>query len=167
MDRYDAFTAMDRIGKASAALCRPDSLEAIWQGPEKGEPMPSLDDLKEIMDRLSVALFPGFFGSARIWKESMEYHVSANLDSIYRKLSEQIRRGLCFSCKTGESCADCRGRGRDAALRLIDALPEIRRLLAGDSRLRPAGLRRRLQGLVRGPGGDVPGDDPAGRAGIH
>ena len=64
MDRYDAFTAMDRIGKASTALCRPDSLEAIWQGSEKGEPMPSLEDMKEILDRLSVALFPGFFGSA-------------------------------------------------------------------------------------------------------
>ncbi len=133
MDRYDAFTAMDRIGKASTALCRPDSLEAIWQGSEKGEPMPSLEDMKEILDRLSVALFPGFFGSARIWKESMQYHVSANLDSIYRKLSEQIRRGLCFSCLTGEGCEDCRGRGREAALRLIDALPDIRRLLAGDA----------------------------------
>ena len=92
MDRYGAFTAMDRIGKASTALCRPDSLEAIWQGSEKGEPMPSLEDMKEILDRLSVALFPGFFGSARIWKESMQYHVSANLDSIYRKLSEQITK---------------------------------------------------------------------------
>lgn len=96
--------------------------------------MPSLESLGEIMARLRVALFPGFYGSTRVWKESIEYHLSANLDSIYRLLSEQIRRGYCFACEDNSSlCIDCAKQGREQAIRMLDELPRIRELLVSDS----------------------------------
>ena len=133
MSLNDDFLAMRRLGEVSKALCHPSSLDKVWQETMADSPMPALPVLEEIMARLRVALFPGFFGRAKVWRESIEYHVSANLDSIYRLLSEQIRRGYCFACKEQDLCRDCEARGKEGAMRLIDALPKIRDLLVTDT----------------------------------
>lgn len=133
MSLNNDFLAMRRLGEVSKALCHPSSLDKVWQETMADSPMPALPVLEEIMARLRVALFPGFFGRAKVWRESIEYHVSANLDSIYRLLSEQIRRGYCFACKEQDLCRDCEARGKEGAMRLIDALPKIRDLLVTDT----------------------------------
>ena len=133
MDLNDDYLAMRRLGEVSKALCHPTSLDSVWHRTAMDSPMPSLTTLDEIMGRLRVALFPGFFGTAKVWRESIGYHVSANLDSIYRLLSEQIRRGYCFACSTGDSCRDCDLRGKEAAMQLLDELPRIRELLVSDA----------------------------------
>lgn len=118
------------------ALCSPEALEGVLPAATCGpnEPMPSVEKLEEIMERLKAVLFPGFFGSSRIHPESLRYHVSANLDSIYRLLAEQIRRGGCFAC--AEYAFDCRGCGvasMEMAMRFMDTLPKIRALLLTDA----------------------------------
>ena len=59
--------------------------------------MPSLDVLEEILSRLKIALFPGYFGMSNVRMESMRYHLSANLDSIFRNAggADPLRRVLC------------------------------------------------------------------------
>lgn len=60
------------------------------------------------MSRLKATLFPGYFGVSCVHVESMRYHLSANLDSIFRKLAEQIRRGGCFACASyATDCMSC------------------------------------------------------------
>ena len=54
--------AMQRLDSVADRLCHEDSLSRVWHCPAKGAPMPSLTTLREIMDRLSAALFPGYFG---------------------------------------------------------------------------------------------------------
>ena len=78
-------------------LCSPRYFEQSLYPVMHSTPMPSLNDLEELVLRLRSLLFPGFFGSPRLHVESMRYHMQANLDSIFRNLSEQIRRGTCFS----------------------------------------------------------------------
>jgi serine O-acetyltransferase len=96
-------------------------------------PMPSLEALGEIMSRLRSALFPGYFGNTRISANSLRYHLSANLDSIFRLLSEQIRRGVCFTCAdTHQHCPNCGQEAAEKAMAFIGELPRIRDLLAGD-----------------------------------
>ena len=86
------------------------------------------------MDRLRAALFPGYFGAARVWRESMRHHLAANLDSVYRLLAEQIQRGISFSCTgEGEGCQNCERNSRELALAFMDKLPDIRHKLAGDA----------------------------------
>ena len=128
--------SMPVLDRVVERLCHPSSLDRVWHRPARGAAMPSLDTLREIMERLRAALFPGYFGSMRVRRESMRYHLSANLDSIYHKLAEQILRGCCFSCEgrsDGKSCAACEQEGADIALRFMDSLPQIRALLAGDA----------------------------------
>ena len=128
-------TTMPLLDSVVERLCHPSSLDAVWHRPAQGAAMPSLKDLTEIMERLRAAIFPGYFGSARVWRESMRYHLSANLDTIYRMLCEQIVRGFCFGC-AGENnpCTSCESDGEKAAGAFMDRLPEIRRLLASDAK---------------------------------
>lgn len=67
-------------------LCAPSSLETVLHHPLHDSPMPSLEELGEIMSRLKATLFPGYFGVSCVHVESMRYHLSANLDSIFRKI---------------------------------------------------------------------------------
>lgn len=132
----DTTVSMPELDSVVERLCHPSSLDAVWHRQAQGAAMPSLDALKEIMERLRAAVFPGYFGSTRIRRESMRYHLAANLDSIYHKLSEQILRGFCFSCEgrhAATPCEACESEGTAAALKFMDRLPEIRRLLAGDA----------------------------------
>lgn len=125
---------MAGLDTVTDALCHPDSLTAVVHPTACNAPMPSQEKLTEIMDRLKALIFPGYFGPSQIHMESLRYHVSANLDSIYRLLAEQIRRGGCFAC--ADYAYDCRGcevASMEMAMRFMERLPEIRRLLALDA----------------------------------
>lgn len=99
-------------------------------------PMPSIDELREIIELLRSVLFPGYFRNSEIHTEIVGYYTGAKLDRIYRGLCEQIKRGFCFSCPeiTESICIDCENRSRVIAEHFIEQLPEIRRLLALDAK---------------------------------
>lgn len=96
-------------------------------------PMPSIESLNEIMELLKKVLFPGFFGHSEVSPETMNYYVGANLDHVYRLLSEQIKRGFCFDCNDEKKlCNECESRAKDVALRFLSSLPKIKYLLSTD-----------------------------------
>ena len=99
-------------------------------------PMPSIDELKEIIELLRSVLFPGYFRNSEIHSEIVGYYTGAKLDRIYRGLCEQIKRGFCFSCPdvTDGVCLDCENKSRIITEQFIEKLPEIRRLLALDAK---------------------------------
>ncbi|QGY41343.1 serine acetyltransferase [Pseudodesulfovibrio cashew] len=97
-------------------------------------PMPSVEMLSEIVEALRTVLFPGYFGPSEVTPDTMPYYIGSTLDSVERKLADQINRGYCFVCdKTStERCKDCRTRSREMARRFIGKLPAIRELLLTD-----------------------------------
>lgn len=116
-----------------AELCAPSSYEAVYHRSLHNSPMPSLEALTELMTRLRAALFPGYFGNSQVLIESMRYHLAANIDSIYRILAEQIRRGACFACaEYATDCQQCEEHSREVAMTFLRRLPQIRALLASD-----------------------------------
>lgn len=133
-ERFITCGTMPELDDIVNNLCRPASLDAVWHRPVQNAPMPSLERLQEIMERLRAAIFPGFFGASVVRRESLRYHLAANLDSVYQLLTEQIRRGGCFACVDAQSqCALCSGGAAEAAMHFMQRLPEIRRLLASDA----------------------------------
>ena len=115
------------------ALCDPASYESVIHHSLHDAPMPSLKDLEELMSRLKAALFPGFYGTSRVRFDSMRYHMAANLDSIYRLLAEQIRRGGCFTCaEYAMDCVLCGETSNEMAMKFMQTMPRIRALLASD-----------------------------------
>ncbi len=129
-------TNIPTLDKIVEKLCEPESLDPVWYTPARNAPMPSLKFLEEIMQRLQAAIFPGFFGVSQVRRESMRYHLAANLDSIYHLLTEQVRCGACFACAQGRegACPTCRSEAAKATLSFLQRLPEIRRLLASDAK---------------------------------
>jgi serine O-acetyltransferase len=96
-------------------------------------PMPSIEGLHELMSNIKKILFPGFYGYAEITPVTMNYFIGANVDKVYRMLSEQIKRGLCFECEDeSRPCITCEAQSKEIAFKFIEALPEIKRLLATD-----------------------------------
>ncbi len=119
------------------ALCMPKSYEAVWHKPGGNNHMPSAEDLAGLVRCLRLVLFPGYFGGSSVILESMRYHLSANLDSIYRTLGEQILRGMCFGCEENKKvsrCEDCERAAYENSMRFIASLPKIRHLLSTDVR---------------------------------
>jgi len=128
----------DRLPELEAiteALCDPASYESVVHYSLHDMPMPSLKDLEEVMSRLKAAIFPGFYGTSRVRFDSMRYHMAANLDSIYRLLAEQIRRGACFaSVEYAQDYGLCGEASNTLAMKFMQSIPRIRELLASDVR---------------------------------
>jgi serine O-acetyltransferase len=128
-----ACRGLPEIERITDVLCTPAPYQTMTYDSPGDSPMPSLEALGEMMDRLRAALFPGYFGSTRISRSSLRYHLAANLDSIYRLLTEQIRRGICFTCAdTQQTCPRCEREAEEKALAFLSGLPRIRDLLASD-----------------------------------
>ncbi|MDR2744022.1 MAG: serine acetyltransferase [Desulfovibrio sp.] len=124
---------MVRLEGVSEALCAPAPYQTMFYESPGDSPMPSLEAMGEIMSRLRAALFPGYFGNTRLHSRSLRYHMSANLDSIATLLTEQIRRGICFTCaETQTQCPHCGSDAERKAAAFLMELPRIRDLLAGD-----------------------------------
>ncbi len=124
----------ETLQEVTEVLSEPSSYEQVYHQHWHQVPMPSLDKLSEVVERLRDVLFPGYFGKPDISPRTMRYHVGSNLDAVARLLTEQITRGICFACKLEDKneCTDCEDNGRRKTMAFLKRLPEIRRLLATD-----------------------------------
>jgi len=115
-------------------LCRSESYDTVYHRPTLEGVMPSLDILDEIVERLRRVLFPAYFSDSEMTLETMPFITGSHLDKVLRRLSEQVKRGFCFTCvKTDRNaCMECEERAQDIARTFISRLPMIRRMLATD-----------------------------------
>lgn len=119
----------ETIGK----LSRPESIRMVYM-PQHGRIMPSVPVLGNLVDKLRAVLFPGYFGTSSLNESNLAYHIGVNVDHAFRLLSDQIFKGLCFSCRN-DNRTDFRDdeiRAGKLATELVKCLPEIRRLLSSD-----------------------------------
>jgi len=124
------------ITKVLKQLCAPESYTIVSHRSNHDIPMPSTQVLREIMDSLRSVIFPGYFGIAELKVETMPYYIGSTLDCVFRKLSEQVLRGISFQ---DTSCSeawdkDCDERSQDLTARFLESLPRVRHLLATDVR---------------------------------
>ena len=124
-------TALDKVVEQ---LCRPESYDNVYHKSLNDQPMPSVEDLELVVEKLKSVIFPGFFGNPEITPSSMPYHMGATLEGVFRLLSEQIKRGHCFFCQKQDSadCGICEGRAREITTEFLQSLPELRRMLSTD-----------------------------------
>ena len=120
-------TAVDRLSDEM-------SLKGLFHQHQDGNPLPSGKVLEEIIDLSRSIIFPGYFGRSNINKHTIRYHLGMAVEELSKLLEDQILAGLCFSCPKsgkGENTA-CKLKAKEMAFRLIERLPEIRRVLATD-----------------------------------
>lgn len=115
------------------ALSEPKSLKGLFHQHRDGNPLPSGKVLKEIIDLSRAIIFPGYFGKSTVNTRTIRYHIGVNIERLYKLLTDQILAGLCFSCYNEDiDCANVKDKACEMATRLIEKLPEIRRVLSTD-----------------------------------
>jgi len=114
-------------------LCAPSSYQAFACRKLTDSPMPSLEALTEVVERLKAVLFPGYYGDSEVTPDTLAYHTGAHLDVVFRKLADQVKRGFCFVC-LGENraCTGCEDQAMDKATAFLRSVPGIREKLVLD-----------------------------------
>ena len=92
--------------------------------------LPSVEDVKRIVSLIKSIVFSDYFHKRQPDEELRAYQIGVSMEELYRLLRQQIARGLQFCEECAEDDVLC--AGEELALKFIDALPEIKRLLYTD-----------------------------------
>lgn len=111
------------------------SYQQLYHAYRDEEALPSGQVLQEIIDLCRATLFPGYYGNARISKQTIRFHTGVNIEKLHALLTRQIYAGLCFA---DTSCTTCHEeenyqQAEKLSEAFIAALPEMRNLLATDA----------------------------------
>lgn len=112
-----------------------DSYKQLFHAYRDEEALPSGEVLKEIVDLCRAILFPGYYGNARISKQTIRFHTGVHIEALHTMLSGQIYAGLCFADTTCQSCSEEKvsAEAQKLSEAFIATLPEMRCLLATDA----------------------------------
>jgi len=97
------------------------------------EPIHFSTTVKEMIDKFREILFPGYFSSEKIDGANLVYNMGQAVSQLYDILSEQIIHVLRHDClRYGQACSECEKKGNRIALKVIQAIPNLRISLAED-----------------------------------
>jgi serine O-acetyltransferase len=97
------------------------------------EPIPSKECVVEIIDRLREILFPGYFTREKIDPANLRYSMGQSVTSLFDLISEQICRSIRHDCfRYDQPCSECEEQGHLVAVKLLEEIPAIRKILATD-----------------------------------
>ncbi|MBQ1582658.1 MAG: serine acetyltransferase [Prevotella sp.] len=117
-------------------LSEKESLKGLYHEHRDGDPLPSAKELEEIIDLARAILFPGYFGKSSVNIHTIQYQIGVSMERLHKLLTQQILAGLCFGLVSDEcecqSEIPCHETASALALKVIEKLPEIRRILATD-----------------------------------
>ena len=97
--------------------------------PATGAPLQSVEEVKRIVQLVKVIIFTDYFHKRQANERMRSYIIGVNMEELYELLRRQIACGLQFCTECG---CDAEKQGDELALRFIDELPEIKRLLYTD-----------------------------------
>ena len=97
--------------------------------PATGAPLPSVEEVKRIVQLVKVIIFTDYFHKRQTNERMRSYIIGVNMEELYELLRRQIACGLQFCTECG---CDAEKQADELALRFIDELPEIKRLLYTD-----------------------------------
>ena len=118
----------DMLPRVVGALTATHSYQPLFHAHRDGEPLPSLDQLSDIIALFRSILFPGYYGHSCVDGAMMAYRMGVDVELLYRKLTEQILAGLCFD----SACGASRIRASRIASWCIERLPHLRHSLTAD-----------------------------------
>ncbi len=97
------------------------------------EPIHFAISVKDMIDKFREILFPGYYSGEKIDEVNFVYKTGQSISQLYDILSGQIIHVLRHDClRYGQKCIGCEKTGYEIALKLIQAIPDLRLLLSGD-----------------------------------
>jgi serine O-acetyltransferase len=112
-----------------AKLSKLDAKE-IAMMPKGSAQLPSVEEVRRIVSLAKNIIFSDYLYRRQPDEQIRQHYIGVNMEELYGVLRRQIARGLQF-------CEDCSEEdvlptAEDIALRFIDQLPEVKRLLYTD-----------------------------------
>ena len=97
------------------------------------EPIPSEGYVSDLIDKFREVIFPGYFSKEKLDPSNMQYIIGRTVSVLYDMLAEQIAHHVRHDCLRYDlPCSDCEQSGQVKALAMLEAIPEIRLMLASD-----------------------------------
>ena len=97
--------------------------------PATGAPLPNVLEVKRIVQLAKSIIFTDYFHKRQADERMRAYTIGVNMEELYELLCHQIACGLQFCTECATTAEDS---ARQFALRFIDQLPDIKRLLYTD-----------------------------------
>ena len=97
--------------------------------PATGAPLPSVEEVKRIIQLVKSIIFTDYFHKRQADEQMRSYIIGVNMEELYELLRRQIACGLQFCTECGCNVEE---QAEGLALRFIDELPEIKRMLYTD-----------------------------------
>jgi len=100
-----------------------------------GKALPSRESVITILRALQSLIFPGFYEEEVIDKHAIFSITGQRLFLVYRRLSEEIEKGICHDCVEDNDCHKhdrCREKAQTVTERLLTMLPAVRAALLKD-----------------------------------
>jgi serine O-acetyltransferase len=98
-------------------------------------PIPSRDSVAHTIRKARRILFPGYFTQSILAPSNLEYCLKEELTALYKDLSKQIIFATQHDCiRYDRPCAQCDETSRSKTIQFIQALPNLREVLATDVR---------------------------------
>ena len=113
-------------------LSNTSSMKGLFHEHCDGDPLPSAQSLREVVELCRAILFPGYFGNSNLNMHTLGYHIGVEVERLYVLLNEQILAGLCFSADKAERDGSYSEQAHQLTTQFIERLPELRRILATD-----------------------------------
>ncbi len=102
-------------------------------------PLPNYDVIVSVIEDLREIIYPGYRRREGLHLGNITYHVGDLVDRLHDKLTQQIARALLHEervCKpkdAGSEPVDHEAMGQAMAIRFLESLPALRRVLATDA----------------------------------
>ena len=98
-------------------------------------PFPSQESVIRILHQTRRILFPGYFSQGKIDHINLVYSLGQETTELFERLAKQIVLSYQHYClQYDQPCAQCIERGHEKAFQFIQALPDLRAILATDTR---------------------------------
>ena len=98
-------------------------------------PIPFQESVVGIIQQVRRILFPGYFTQNRLDHVNLEYCLGQETTELFETLSKQIALSFQHHClQYGQPCSQCFERSHETAFQFIQALPDLRVILATDTR---------------------------------
>ena len=97
-------------------------------------PLPSVEQVKEIVRLVKTIIFPDYFNKRQPDETIRSYNIGVHVEELARLLIKQIAHGLqfCEECENIKTKQQVYAEAERLTVAFIDALPEIKRLLYTD-----------------------------------
>jgi len=98
-------------------------------------PIPTQESATQIINQARRILFPGFFTQTRLDVLNLEYNLGQETTELFERLSKQVILSIKHEClRYDQPCSQCIERAHKTALKFIQAMPDLRAILATDIR---------------------------------